>query len=81
MTPTVPDGPDTELTDDLAAGASLPWEVIPAGATVDVVPGADEIEHDLDDTCACQPRYELVRDTDGGDGWVRIHHAWDRRTA
>lgn len=45
-----------------------------------VIPLCDLIEHDLNDTCVCGPRAELVT-TERGDEWMFVHHSLDGREA
>lgn len=46
-----------------------------------VLPIDDAVEHTESTDCVCGPRVELVERTDGGDGWLAIHHSLDGREA
>ena len=47
--------------------------------TYHVLPVEDLVEHEETEDCICGPRVEHVECSDGGDGWVVVHHSLDGR--
>lgn len=60
------------------------WLAQEARYGVTVVPLDDVVEHDNagtdeDERCACGPRWDPVKRTDGSVVWVLVHHSLDGR--
>ena len=53
-----------------------PWGSTPVSKTeVHVHPLEDILPHVLSDTCACEPKIDIVE----GAGRVIVHNSWDKR--
>jgi hypothetical protein len=57
------------------------WLAQQTGDGAHVLPIGDVVEHIESDDCVCGPRTERVERTDGGDGWLTVHHSLDGREA